>query len=476
ALRAAGGGAMFGAFVSGNGYLILPGSLVAAATALGSWRAVKCPRCGYNLSWHSISKLRAGAGDLWLATVEECPKCHFRPSAQEPVPGRVELVAPEMTIVAPPPPSRPWAEGEVLMARPPASDYGYLESGTIVTCTREEQAERFGRRPVPPVAWTPAAGPTRFENIPELMALERERRIGELERAHYGPLAFLVVAVAGMLLGGEVPALGSGTSFFLGIGAILLGVRLYQRHAARRLDAAAIGRELDAVLHAGWLRLQKAPLTRVLAVAIAAVFAAQLLSPGESAMIAGMLPAAVMRGEWWRLLSYGVMHAHILHLGLNLMALLSLAKLAEVHAARPLLPLVFLVTVITGGLAGLAIGPDIPMVGASGGLLGLIGFLTVMGFRRREQMPQGFARTMLMDVGFVAATGLVGFRFIANAGHLGGLLGGLALGLLLIPKPDGEARVGWRPSVGVAALGWASLAVLLATCVATAVYLFVGPS
>ena len=47
--------------------------------------------------------------------------------------------------------------------------------------------------------------------------------------------------------------------------------------------------------------------------------------------------------------------------------------------------------------------------------------------------------------------------------------------VVLVPRPDDEERVGWRPHPVVAALGWASMAVLLVTCVATAVYLFVAP-
>jgi membrane associated rhomboid family serine protease len=144
----------------------------------------------------------------------------------------------------------------------------------------------------------------------------------------------------------------------------------------------------------------------------------------------------------------------------------------EVHAHRALLPLVTLVTILTGGLVGYALGPDLPMVGASGGLLGLIGFLTVVGFRRRSRVPHGFAVAMLKDVAFVAAVGAVGFRFIANAGHLGGLLGGLALGALLVPRPNGEERVGWRPGALVLAAGWACMGILVATSAATAAYLF----
>jgi hypothetical protein len=95
-----------------------------------------------------------------------------------------------------------------------------------------------------------------------------------------------------------------------------------------------------------------------------------------------------------------------------------------------------------------------------------------VGFRRRSRVPHDFAVTMLTDVAVIGAVGLFGYRFIANAGHLGGLVGGLALGLLLVPRPGDEERVGWRSGGGISAFGWACMVVIVATCAATAAYLF----
>ncbi|MFL5538943.1 MAG: rhomboid family intramembrane serine protease [Longimicrobiaceae bacterium] len=478
AIQAAGGSAFLGAFVSGSGVLIPVGLLAAVGTSIHAWQAVRCPKCRYNLSWHGVNRVDVSVRNAWLWTVEECPSCRYRPAGAEPAAEPVPQEKAGTTLLQSPPApaAAPWRVELPTVEKPAGSDYGYVERGELVDCTRDEWIGRFRRLPFPRIAWSPATPqPTRFEHVPELLALERERRVAAARGAYWGPLAFVVAALAGVLLGGGGLKPGSGTVFFIGIGILVLGLRLHARRGARRLEAATVTREMEDSAHDAWLRGQKARLTQVLAGAIVAVAAAQAISPGESARVAGMLPAAVRAGEWWRLLSYGVMHAHPIHLWFNLLALLSLGKLMEVHAARALLPLVFLVTVITGGLVGLALGPDIPMVGASGGLLGLIGFLTVVGFRRRERVPHGFAATMLKDVAFVAAVGLVGFRFIANAGHLGGLLGGLALGALLVPRPGREERAGWRPHPAVAALGWASMAVVLATCAATAVYLFVAP-
>jgi membrane associated rhomboid family serine protease len=271
---------------------------------------------------------------------------------------------------------------------------------------------------------------------------------------------------------GQTVTPGAGPALWLGISGLYLVMSLHARYGTERLDSATVRRELDAGLHAGWMRTQKDPLTRVLIGLLVATSLAQLLSPGSSAEAAGMLPEAVWRGDWWRLLSYGVMHANPIHLGLNLLALRSLGKLMEVHASRALLAPVLLAGILGGGVAGLLLGPPVPMVGVSGGLLALIGFLTLVGFRRKDRLPGGFARTMLMDLVFIGAVGLAGFRVIANAGHLGGLLVGLALGALLVPRPAGEPRVGWKVGWPTRVIGWMSTVLLAATCVGTAALLF----
>ena len=476
ALQAAGIGALFGALVSGSGIVILLGFLLTVVAFIGGMRAVWCPRCGYNLSWYAAFKLDMGRRDAWLAELEACPKCGFCPEGEAPPQTVPELrpaeAPPAPVVLEPGPPSAPWRTPEPVLEKPAGSDYGYLEGDRLVACTRPELMRRFARGTVPQIVWVPGIErPTWFENVPELLARRREDWAASTRRGYWGPLGFLAAAAAGILAGGASLELGSGRSFFIAIAAILVGVRLRAAHAARRLDAAAIRRAREDGAHAAWLGTRKARLTQTLVWCMAGVYVAQALSSGDSARVAGMLPAAVARGEWWRLLSYGVMHAHVVHLWLNALALLSLGKLMEVHAHRALLPLVMLATIVTGGLVGYALGPGLPMVGASGGLLGLIGFLTVVGFRRRSRVPHGFAVAMLLDVAFVAAVGLVGFRFIANAGHLGGLLGGLALGALLVPRPNGEDRVGWRPGALVLAAGWACMGILVATCAATAAYL-----
>lgn len=98
-----------------------------------------------------------------------------------------------------------------------------------------------------------------------------------------------------------------------------------------------------------------------------------------------------------------------------------------------LLGLVFLTTVVTGSLASLYLGSPGSSVGASGGILGCLGFLLVVTSRFREVLP-GFLRVSLIQSTIVVTIfGLLGSQFIDNAAHAGGFLGGIALGLVMTP-------------------------------------------
>lgn len=485
--QGAGMGVMFGSMVSGSPLLIPVGLVSFFAAQVYHWNAIKCPRCGYNLSWHAVTKVGMSKSTPWLQGVAACPRCQLgaedaaAPPSDvdgEPAIGETAGVPLPPEAFVQPPSHAPWRLTVGPLEKPEWSDYGYVEKGRMIGCTREALLRRFDGGGLVLMVWTPdTPRPTWFENVPELLDRYRAGRVAAGRRGFWGPLAFFVTVLVGMLASGEPVTLGGGPAFWLAGSALLLGIRLYSRRSAARLDAAAVRNELDDAWHGGWLRGQPARLTQVLIGSLAVVFVAQGLTPLERSLeLAALAPRAVLgAGEWWRVLSYGVMHGGLLHIGLNLLAMWSLGKLMEVHANRALLSPVLLAGIVGGGLAGLALGPAVGMVGVSGGLLGVIGFLTVVGFRRRDRVPHGFGVSMLKDVAFVAAVGLVGFRMIANAGHLGGLLAGLALGAVLVPRPRGEPRVGWSVGPVMTAIGWICTGVLIATCAATTVYLFIAP-
>lgn len=153
-----------------------------------------------------------------------------------------------------------------------------------------------------------------------------------------------------------------------------------------------------------------------------------LLAPTEEALAAfGAFSTALFQdGEWWRVLTMGLMHIGIIHLVFNLMAISqTLGAFEEDIGSWPTLVLITLTQLGAAAAHILAYDPETLTAGASGIAFGLIGF-GVMYFHRRKQPAQ--RRFFLQWFAY----GLVFGALIRanNAAHLGGFLTGLPLGWL----------------------------------------------
>jgi hypothetical protein len=119
--------------------------------------------------------------------------------------------------------------------------------------------------------------------------------------------------------------------------------------------------------------------------------------------------------------------------------------------------------VLGGGFLSLIFMPEGTSVGASGGIMGLVGYLAIYGYRRKRQLPPDFLKSMLVNIGFIAAFGLIAYRIVDNFGHLGGLLVGAIYGFLQIP--GGLYKDPREISQPVKILGWAALGVFILTSI-----------
>lgn len=203
-----------------------------------------------------------------------------------------------------------------------------------------------------------------------------------------------------------------------------------------------------------WLDLQQAPLTKFLLGLITVVALAQLLGQVKVAgfgvimslfhnwngtAAAGLIKDSYLHGEWWRLFTAPFLHGNVVHFLMNASALLYLGKRLEVFARWPHLVLVFLFAACVGGEAS-ARFIAAPSVGASGGLMGWLGFLLVFESLHRRLIPRTASRRLLAGVLLTGLIGLIGYRFIDNAAHCGGLLAGMLYALIVFPKSTSPCR------------------------------------
>ncbi|MDB6036381.1 MAG: gluP 3 [Verrucomicrobiales bacterium] len=215
-----------------------------------------------------------------------------------------------------------------------------------------------------------------------------------------------------------------------------------------------------------WVASQNTIGTKILAGGMIAVGAAQVRSGMEHSLYAAALIKDLVRaGEHFRLFSCIWLHGGLLHFGLNFMALMNIGRMVEALGNRALVLIVFAVSAAMGSMFSFWLMPHITSVGASGGIMGLIGFLAVLGQRRRGLLPSGFGRAIWMNIAFIAALGLAAFQMVDNAAHLGGLVGGAVCGLIFIPAREKKLPIAVTPMTD--SLGWISFGLIIASVAVT---------
>lgn len=136
-----------------------------------------------------------------------------------------------------------------------------------------------------------------------------------------------------------------------------------------------------------------------------------LILPKETLLLGGQISVGLgglsklpfLEGQYWRLLTSATIHGGIIHLAFNAYALFVLGKLIELLSNRSHLAIVFILSIIGGGAMSMAFMPaGIASVGASGGIIGFLGYLTAYGFKRRKLLPNSFLKNMLFNIGLIA--------------------------------------------------------------------------
>ncbi|HSE31012.1 MAG TPA: rhomboid family intramembrane serine protease [Pyrinomonadaceae bacterium] len=187
------------------------------------------------------------------------------------------------------------------------------------------------------------------------------------------------------------------------------------------------------------------------------------------------LNALIQAGQWWRFVTPMFIHVNLPHLLVNMYSLWVVGPYVERLYGSAKFVVFWVLTGIAGVVGSyLTVRPsmpgsffgrfffkahDVPSAGASGALFGLVGVLFVFGIKFRHELPEGFKRafgTGMLPIIFINLfIGYIGRGVIDNAAHVGGLLSGAALALVVQYRRPGERKgveVIWR-ILQVAALG-----------------------
>ncbi|MGH9929830.1 MAG: rhomboid family intramembrane serine protease [Pyrinomonadaceae bacterium] len=211
--------------------------------------------------------------------------------------------------------------------------------------------------------------------------------------------------------------------------------------------------------------------TIILLMANIFVFTLMWQTSGIPLSLTAVLPAEVLlpfgaklnsyihnQHQWWRFVTPMFLHVNLLHLLVNMYSLWIVGPYVEKLYGSAKFVVFWVLTGVAGVVASyltvrpsLGAGPitgfifksvDTPSAGASGALFGLVGVLFVFGIKFRHELPEGFKRAfgtgLLPMILMNLFIGYVLRGFIDNAAHLGGMLSGAVLALVVDYRRPGE--------------------------------------
>jgi rhomboid protease GluP len=153
----------------------------------------------------------------------------------------------------------------------------------------------------------------------------------------------------------------------------------------------------------------------------------------------------ILAGQQWRLITAGFLHGGLLHIGMNMWVLWDVgAQVEEIYGTTRLLVIYWVGSVL--GFVFSTLWSPYLSIGASAGLMGLIGAMIAVGVHHRSALGAAIRGQYIRWTIYMLIIGLLPGLHIDNAAHVGGLAGGFGIAYTAgLPRPQGSwvERV-WR--------------------------------
>jgi membrane associated rhomboid family serine protease len=128
----------------------------------------------------------------------------------------------------------------------------------------------------------------------------------------------------------------------------------------------------------------------------------------------------VAHGDWWRLGTSAFLHASLLHIGFNMLALMWFGEPVERYLGHLRFALVYVASGLAGSAGALVAAPNAVTVGASGAIFGILGSMLIIQWQQTGTLAGPALTLILINLAFTFAV-----PNISYGGHLGGLAGGI---------------------------------------------------
>ena len=185
-------------------------------------------------------------------------------------------------------------------------------------------------------------------------------------------------------------------------------------------------------------------------------------------------------GDYWRLFTAMFLHVGIAHLFFNSLGLFIFGQIVERAFGHARFAIIYVLAGLFGSVFSVLFNPLAIAAGASGAIFGIVGALAAFFLVQRDLLGAIGQRSLVGILFIMVIQFLYGLNTpgVDNWAHLGGLLGGLAIGLALAPRYDVQRSplgeiVGFLDRNPLKKAVWAPItaAVVLGVAIAVAVAL-----
>jgi membrane associated rhomboid family serine protease len=164
----------------------------------------------------------------------------------------------------------------------------------------------------------------------------------------------------------------------------------------------------------------------------------------------------VHNGGWWRLITAAFLHANIVHLGFNMLALWWIGAPVEQYLGRSRYIGLYLAAGLAGS-AGALLQTQGVTVGASGAIFGILGAMLILEWQATGRLGGQAMTLIVINLAFSFS-----FSGISWGGHVGGLIGGILATLAFARWGRGHVaydRLGLGGVLGLVLISLASVAI-----------------
>lgn len=361
-----------------------------------------------------------------------------------------------------------WEEQIELPNKDSDIDYAYIVNigRDPVLCSKEELLETLATNEHVKYVTTPHHDTFIIpgSDYETLQPLLKKKKVSIKNNLYLG----LVISVAWIVIM-VLFNLGSNDSFWsyttgkinlliFGIIPVLNG--LYELSSILRIDESNFKKESNEIKFAYWIEQKRIyPIYAVTAVLVLLTLFQLTFGLKDSIDAAGLVKPKTLDGEYWRLLTCTLLHANLMHIVFNGIAIYVIGRMVIRITGFFYFSVVFLFSGLLGSLFSLYFLPNVTSVGASGGIMGLIGFILVLSLKFKDNIPRNIIKSMLTTIMIVIIIGVSASEIIDNAAHLGGLIGGMLIGIIFIRKR--KNMIPYKPNLTVNILGTISTLILM---------------